>query len=93
MLKLVLREPVPDGLQSPKNFMTQEGNETTHSSVPAEYARTMQSFMIKGNLEEIGAKAKANQPLPLDDTWFEFVKANGKKIVVPGSNIAFIEEV
>lgn len=92
MLKVTLREPVPDGLQGAKSVFSSAGDET-QIMVNPQYARTMQTFIVEGNLEDFSQKARENQPLPLDDTWFEFVKQNGKKILVPGSNLAAIEEL
>ena len=85
MLKITLKEPIPDGLQAP--------NSLGGGTVEAQYARTMQVIMANGNVESLRRLVLRENPLPMDDTWFEFTRGNGVVVFVPGGNIAFIDVV
>lgn len=85
MLKITLKSPVPDGLQ-PSRY---EGS----TAVEPQYARTMQVLMVQGDVESLRQTVIRDNPLPMDDTWFEFTRGSGEVVFVPGNNIAFIDVV
>lgn len=76
-IKIVLKAPIPDGLQHAKG-----------EHVPAQYARTMQVFVCEGDAEMIRKAIEVTA----QDKWFELKTVQGKLLFIRADNIAWIEE-
>jgi hypothetical protein len=79
-VKIVLKRPVPDGLQPVKTV--------SNEYVCPQYARTMQGFLCIVDMEQVQKLLSDADP----HTWFIFNRTNGKKVAIRADNIGYIDE-